>query len=61
MKTEEVDKLILNSLCSEIMDGVMNLGNVYTLDCKITPRNKSSSSLNGRKKLRSKSKQKGSK
>jgi hypothetical protein len=61
MEDEEVAKLILNSICSEIMDEVMNLGNAYPLDCKITLRNKSSSSLNRRKKSRSKSKPKGSK
>jgi hypothetical protein len=61
LEAEEVDKLILNSLCSEIMDEVMDLGDVYPLDCKITPGKKSSSSSNGRKKSRSKSKQKSSK
>jgi hypothetical protein len=40
------------------MDEVMDLGDAYPLDCKITPRNKSSSSLNGCKKSRSKSKKK---
>jgi hypothetical protein len=61
LEAEEVDKLILNSLCSEIMDEVMDLGDFYPLDCKITPGKKSSSSSNGRKKSRSKSKQKSSK
>jgi hypothetical protein len=37
---EEVDKLILNSLCCEIMDEVMDLGNSYPQDCNITPRQK---------------------
>jgi hypothetical protein len=55
---EKVDRLILNSLCSEIMDEVMDLGDAYPLDCKITPRNKTSSSLNGCKQSRSKPKQK---
>jgi hypothetical protein len=58
LEAEEVNKLILNSLCSEIMDEVMDLGDAYPLDCKITPRNKTSSSLNGRKQSRSKPKQK---
>jgi hypothetical protein len=43
-KNEKVDKLILNSLCCEIMDEVMNLGNAYPKDCKITPKPKPSSS-----------------
>jgi hypothetical protein len=38
---EEVDKLILNSLCSEIMDEVMNLDSAYPLDCKTILRKKS--------------------
>jgi hypothetical protein len=57
----EVDKLILNSLCSEIMDEVMNLGNAYPLDCKITPRHKTSSSPKISRKTRRKSNTKGSK
>jgi hypothetical protein len=44
MENEEVDKLILNSLCCEIMDEVMDLGNAYLHDCKVTPKNKPSSS-----------------
>jgi hypothetical protein len=36
-KNEEVDKLILNSLCSEIMDEVMDLGSAYPKDCNTTP------------------------
>jgi hypothetical protein len=44
MENEKVDKLILNSLCCEIMDEVMNLGNAYPKDCKITPKPKPSSS-----------------
>jgi hypothetical protein len=43
MGNEEVDKLILNSLCSEIMDEVMDLGNAYPNGCNITPRARSSS------------------
>jgi hypothetical protein len=42
MENEEVDKLILNSLRSEIMDGVMDLGNAYPNGCNITPRTRSS-------------------
>jgi hypothetical protein len=38
---EEVDKLILNSLCCELMDEVMNLDSPYPLDCKTSPRKKS--------------------
>jgi hypothetical protein len=38
---EEVDKLILNSLCSEIMDQVMDLDSAYPSDCKTIPRKKS--------------------
>jgi hypothetical protein len=38
---EEVDKLILNSRCSEIMDQVMDLDSAYPLDCKTIPRKKS--------------------
>jgi hypothetical protein len=44
IEREEVDKLILNSLCSEIMDKVMDLGNAYPQDCNITPRHETSSS-----------------
>jgi hypothetical protein len=36
LEAEEVDKLILKFLCSEIMDEVMDLGDAYPLDCKIT-------------------------
>jgi hypothetical protein len=61
LEADEVDKLILNSSCSEIMDEVMDLGDAYPLDCKINPGNKSYSSPNDRKKSRSKSNKKGSK
>jgi hypothetical protein len=44
MENEEVDKLILNSLCCEIMDKVMDLVNAYPQDCKVTPKHKPSSS-----------------
>jgi hypothetical protein len=40
MENEEVDKLITNSLCCEIMDEVMDLGNAYPKDCKITLKHK---------------------
>jgi hypothetical protein len=40
-KEEEVDKLIINSLCSEIMDEVMDLDSAYPSDCKTIPRKKS--------------------
>jgi hypothetical protein len=38
---EEVDKLILNSLCYEIMDEVMDLDSAYPSDCKTIPRKQS--------------------
>jgi hypothetical protein len=38
---EEIDKLILNSLCSEIMDDVMDLDSAYPTDCKTIPKKKS--------------------
>jgi hypothetical protein len=38
LEEEEVDKLILNSLCSEIMDEVMDLYNAYPTDCDTAPR-----------------------
>jgi hypothetical protein len=44
LENEEVDKLILNSLCCEIMDEVMDLGNAYPQDCIVTPKHKPSSS-----------------
>jgi hypothetical protein len=37
---DEVDKLIINSLCSEIMDEVMDLDSAYPLDCKTIPKKK---------------------
>jgi hypothetical protein len=61
LQAKEVNKLILNSLCSEIMDEVMDLGDAYPLDWKINPGNKSSSSPNDCKKSRSKSNKRGSK
>jgi hypothetical protein len=33
LEREEVDKLILNSLCAELMDEVMDLGNAYLQNC----------------------------
>jgi hypothetical protein len=38
---EEVDKLILNSPCSDIMDEVMDLDSAYPVDCKTIPKKKS--------------------
>jgi molecular chaperone DnaK (HSP70) len=61
LEREEVDKLILNSLCCEIMDEVVNLGNAYPQDCIITSGHETSSSLKKSKKSRSKSKKKSSK
>jgi hypothetical protein len=58
-ENEEVDKLILNSLCSEIMDEVMDLGTAYPKDCKSTPRQHTSSLSKKAKKIRSKAKNKG--
>jgi predicted phage gp36 major capsid-like protein len=43
-----VDKLSLNSLCSEIMDEVMDLGSAYPKDYNTTPMFKSSSTTNKR-------------
>jgi hypothetical protein len=60
-ENEEVDKLILNSLCSEIMDEVMDLGTAYPKDCKSTPRQHTSSLSKKAKKIRSKAKNKGAK
>jgi hypothetical protein len=56
LENEEVDKLILNSLCCEIMDEVMDLGNAYPHDCNITPRQKPSSTSKRCKKTKSKTK-----
>jgi hypothetical protein len=58
MENEEVDKLILNSLCSEIMEEVMDLGSAYPMGCNTTPRNRTSSSPKCRKNSRKKGKQK---
>jgi hypothetical protein len=58
---EEVDMLILNSLCSEIMDEVMDLDTAYLKDCKSTPRQQTSSLSKKAKKIRSKAKNKGAK
>jgi hypothetical protein len=43
LENEEVDKLILNSLCSDIMDEAMDLGSAYPKDCNTTPMSKPSS------------------
>jgi hypothetical protein len=56
MENEEIDKLILNLLCGEIMDEVMDLGIAYPMDCKNTPGQKSSSSSKNRKKSKEKGK-----
>jgi hypothetical protein len=58
---QEIDKLLLNSLCCDIMDDVMDLGNAYPSDGKITPRQKPSSSLKANNKSASKKKHKKSK
>jgi hypothetical protein len=58
---EEVDNLIINSLCAEIMDEVMDLGNDYLKDCKITRRQQTSSSSKKVKKIWGKAKNKCSK
>jgi hypothetical protein len=46
IENEEVDKLILNSLCSEIMEEVMDSGSAYPNDCNTTPMFRSSSTTN---------------
>jgi hypothetical protein len=43
MENEEVDKLFLNSRCSEIMNEVINLSTAYPNGCNSTPRARSSS------------------
>jgi hypothetical protein len=58
---EEVDKLILSSLCNEIVEEVMDLGNAYPRDCNVTPKHKSFSSTKISTKSRSKTKNKCSK
>jgi hypothetical protein len=58
LENEEVDKLILNSLCSEIMDEVMNLGSAFPKDCNTTPIFKSSSTTTKRASKKKKSKKK---
>jgi hypothetical protein len=52
IENEEVDKLILNSLCSEIMEEVMDLGSAYPKDCNTTPISKASSTSTKRAKKR---------
>jgi hypothetical protein len=56
LENEVVDKFIQSSLCAEIMDEVIDLGNSYLNDCKITPRQQTSSSSKKTKKIRSKAK-----
>jgi hypothetical protein len=45
LEEEVVDKLILNSICSDTMDEVMDLGSAYPMDGNTTPKTKSSSSF----------------
>jgi hypothetical protein len=52
IENEEVDKLILNSLCSEIMDEVMDMSSAYPMDCKSTPMSKTSPTSTTRAKKR---------
>jgi hypothetical protein len=59
-KNEEVHKLILNSLCSEIMDEVMDTGSAYPKDCNTTPISKSSSTTTKKVSRKKKSKRKNS-
>jgi hypothetical protein len=49
------------SLCGDIMDKVMDLGNAYLKDCKITPSQQASSSSKKDKKKQRKAKHNGSK
>jgi hypothetical protein len=58
MENEEVDKLILNSLCSKIMDEVMDLGSSYPNGCNTTPRARSSSTPTDSTKRKKERKQK---
>jgi hypothetical protein len=58
MENEEVDKLILNSLCSKIMDEVMDLGSSYPNGCNITLRARSSSTPTDNAKRKKQRKQK---
>jgi hypothetical protein len=52
IENEEVDKLILNSLCSEFMDEVMDMSSAYPMDCKSTPMYKTSPTSTTRAKKR---------
>jgi hypothetical protein len=52
IENEEVDKLILNAICSEIVEEVMDLGSAYPKDCNTTPRSKASSTCTTRAKKR---------
>jgi hypothetical protein len=51
---EEIDKLMLHSLCSEITDEVMSLENAYPNDCGKLPSNKTSFSSKKTKQRESK-------
>jgi hypothetical protein len=61
LEREEGDKLILNSLCAELMDEVIDLGNAYLPNCNITPRQKNIFLVKKDKNSRSKGKKKSSK
>jgi hypothetical protein len=52
IENEDVYKLILNSLCSEIMKEVMDLGSAYPKDCNTTPISRASSTSTKRAKKR---------
>jgi hypothetical protein len=58
MENEEVDKLILNFLCSKIMDEVRDLDNAYPNGCNINPRARSSSTPTDSAKRKKQRKQK---
>jgi hypothetical protein len=59
-ENEEVDKLILNALCSEIMDEVMDMGSAYPKDCNTTPISKPSSTTTKKASMKKNSKRKNS-
>jgi translation elongation factor EF-Tu-like GTPase len=52
IENEEVDRLNLNSLCSKIMEEVMDLCSAYPKDCNTTPISKASSTSTTRAKKR---------
>jgi hypothetical protein len=61
MAEEEVDKLIPNSLCSEIMDEVMDVDSAYLLECKTILKKKSPVRSQKGKSLGTKTKHSGTK